>query len=272
MNLTALDWLIGICLILFIFLGYRKGFVQQLFDLLGSIFALVMGFFFYQRLGRYLVATFHCSVPLGNILGFVLIVAGIGVTVSCIGRYWQAAEKGEPIVFLDGLFGGIFGGLKAAVVWIILLLILAALPWQGIQKALEASTFADDLLRLAPYFYVFQDRSLPAELPRLVVSPEGLQLRKVQSNQLEGSTCIACGAKVHYRGLVRQGLSSYPQAVCPHCGRMSDGCLTFEGYHMIRGICPYEQLGSMGVTDCKVWPNPEPTTIKGRCPVCGRTQ
>lgn len=270
--MTWVDWLIGGVFAFFIFQGYRKGFVQQLFDLLGGVLALVLAFYFYARIGNYLESILHFSAALCQIIGFILLVVAIGGAVSFIGKHWRAVQKNEPITLIDSGVGALFGGFKAAVILIIVLLCLMALPWDLLHSPVETSSFANDLLRLAPLFYVVQDNSLPQDMPRLVVSPEGLQLRKLNGRELAGAICIACGHKVEYRGLVRAGLSSYPQTYCPNCHRVSDGCLTFEGYHMINGTCPYERFGSLGVVDCKVWPNPEPTTVKGKCPVCGRTQ
>lgn len=270
--MTLVDWIIGGVFFFFIFRGYRKGFVQQIFDLLGSIVALMIGFYFYQKAGAYLALNLHFSVPLANMLGFILIVVGISGSVSLIGKHWHSNNKEEPVALLDGGLGALLGGVKAAVILIIVLLIIVALPWGVLHGPVEVSSFANDLLRLAPYFYLLQDSSLPPDLPRLVVSPEGLQLRGIKDQDLAGATCIACGAKVQFRGFVKQGLAYYPQTYCPKCHRTSDGCLTFEGYHALNGVCPYEKLGTQGVIDCKVWPNLEPTTVKGKCPVCGRTQ
>jgi uncharacterized membrane protein required for colicin V production len=270
--LNWVDWLIGGCFFWLIFRGYCKGFVEQLFELLGSVCALVLGFYFYQKAGSYLASNIHLSTPLANMIGFILIVVGISGTVGFIGRHWHEMNKNEPVALIDGALGAVLGAFKAAVIIIMLLLIAIALPWNYFHSPIEASSFAGDLMRLAPYFYIIQDRSLPPDIPRLVVSPEGLQLRGMKEQNLEGATCIACGAKVHYLGYVKEGLSYYPQVYCPKCHRVSDGCLTFEGYHAIYGVCPYERLGTMGVIDCKVWPNLKPTSVHGKCPVCGRTQ
>ncbi len=266
------DWLIGGCFLWMIFRGYCKGFVEQLFGLLGSVCALILGFYFYQKAGSYIASNIHLSTPLANMIGFILIVVGISGTVAYIGKYWHEMHKNEPVALIDGALGAVLGAFKAAVILIMILLMIIALPWNFFRAPLETSTFAGDLLRLAPYFYLLQDRSLPADIPRLVVSPEGLQLRAMREQKLEGATCLACGGKVRYLGFVKAGLSYYPQTYCPKCHRTSDGCLTFEGYHAIYGVCPYERLGTMGVIACKVWPNLKPTSVHGKCPVCGRTQ
>jgi membrane protein required for colicin V production len=270
--LTWLDWFIGAVFGLFIFLGYRKGFVRQFFDLLGSVVSLLLAFYFYPQFGKYLAGLFHCSVPFANIIGFILIVIIISGTVSFIGKYWHKKNEDEPVALVDGLMGALLGGVKAAVILLILLVLVVALRNDNINKPIEESTFAKDLLRLEPVFYFVRDHSLPPDIPRIVVSPEGVRLRVFNERKLAGATCIACGTKVIYKGMVKQGLTPYPQTYCPKCHRISDGCLTFEGYHMLHGSCPYDKLGSIGEIDCKIWPNLEPTRVHGKCPVCGRTQ
>lgn len=270
--MTWLDWLIAGVFFFFIIRGYRRGFLQQFLDLLGSVAALVIAFYFYQRVGTYLAGLFRLSEPFANMLSFILIIVVLGGSVSFIGKRWRDHSKNEPVALFDSGMGAILGGLKAAVILIIVLLVLVSLPFSFFTEQIEASSFANDLLRLAPLFYVIQNQSLPSNLPRLVVSPEGLQMRKIAPVDLDQATCIACGSKVEYRGMIRKGLAVHSQTYCPKCHRTSDGCLTFEGYHATHGVCPYERLGAVGLTDCKIWPNPEPTTVNGKCKVCGRSQ
>lgn len=270
--MTWLDWLIGAIFGLFIFFGYRKGFVQQFFDLMGSVVALLLGFYFYPQLGKYLAGVFHCSIPLANIIGFILIVIIISGTVSFIGRRWHINNKDEPVALVDGLMGALLGGTKAAIVLFLILELFIAILGKTMKEPIETSTFAKDLLRLEPVVNFIQDRILPANFPRLLISTSGLSMGQFNTRKLSGAICVACGSRVIYKGMVKQGLTHYPQTYCPKCHRISDGCLTFEGYHMQNGVCPYEKLGSIGVTDCEVWPNLEPTGVHGKCPVCGRSQ
>ena len=237
-----LDWVIVAVFGYFIFKGFRKGFVQQIFDLLGSVVALVLAFYFYQKVGAGIADKFNFSVPFANIIGFIFIVVLLSGAVSFIGKRWRESHKKEPIAVFDGSLGAVFGGVKAAVILVVVLLTLLALPWDFIHSPIEASDFANDLLRVAPIFYTIQDRALPVNVPRMIISSEGLQWRSIDYQKLNGATCIACGGKVEYRGNVKQGFMQYPQVYCPKCKRISDGCLTFEGYHMLNGVCPYERL------------------------------
>jgi membrane protein required for colicin V production len=267
-----LDWIIIGVFVFFIFRGYHKGFIQQLFELAGSVIALLVAFIYYPRLGRVLAELIHFSETFTNILGFILIVTLISGAAGLIGRSWRARRQNEAGIFFDGGLGAVFGGAKAAIIMIMVLLVLLSFPGGFFAGQVGASTFSQDLLRLTPLFYQLQDRVLPRDFPRMVVSPEGLALRSGEYRQLETATCVNCGTQVEYRGLARQGLFSYPQYYCPKCHRTSDGCLTFEGYHLLKGKCPYEAFGRNTSYDCKIWPNSQPSKVRGRCPVCGRRE
>ena len=270
--MTWLDSIIAGVFFFMIIRGYRRGFFQQFLDLLGSVVALVIAFYSYQRVGSVLAGYLSLSEPFANMLAFILIIVLLSGSVGFIGKRWRDSNKVKPVALFDSGLGALLGGLKAAIILIIILLVLVSLPFEFCIEQIEASSFANDLLRLAPLFSVIQNRSLPSNLPRLIVSPDGLQVGKNVSGKLDQATCIACGTKVEYRGMIRKGLTLHPQYYCPKCRRTSDGCLTFEGYHAAYGVCPYERLGAVGLTDCKIWPNPEPTTVIGTCPVCGRSQ
>lgn len=270
--MTWIDWLIIAVFGLLIFKGFRKGFVQQLFDLIGSIVALILAFRFNQSLGLVLSMKLGLSEPLANMISFILIVVIIGGLVSIIGRIWHRSHKTEPIAVIDGSLGAVFGAVKAALIMMVVLLLLLAIPWDFIQEPIKNSDFANDLLRLTPVFLKLQNLTLPADFPRMVISANGVKWLNLDYSRLGVATCFACGGKVKYNGLVKAGLLHYPQTICMKCGRVSDGCLTFEGYHMLHQCCPYEKIGVMGTTDCKIWTNPEPAKVKGKCPVCGRTR
>lgn len=270
--MTWMDWVIASIFGYFMFKGFRKGLVEQLFELFASVIALIFACYFYRNLGAALSAQLHFSITFANIIGFILLVVLLSGCVTFIGKRWHASRKNEPIAIFDGGFGALFGGAKAALIVMIGLLILMALPWEFIHGPIESSEFANDILRLTTVLSVLQDKSIPADFPRMIISSEGLKWRSIDYEKLKSASCLACGSKTEYRGLVKVGLLYYPQVACPKCHRVSDGCLTFEGYHMIYRECPYERLGSLGTTDCKIWPNVSPATVKGKCPVCGRTQ
>jgi membrane protein required for colicin V production len=134
-----MDWVIASIFGYFIFKGFRKGFVEQLFELLASVFSFIFACYFYRSLGAILSAQLHFSNALANIIGFILIVILLSGGVAFIGKRWHASRKNEPIAVFDGGFGALFGGAKAALIIMIGLLILLALPWEFIHGPIESS-------------------------------------------------------------------------------------------------------------------------------------
>lgn len=267
-----LDWVIVIIFAVLVFLGFRKGFVQQFFDLLGSVVALVTAFCLYRKFGDFLSNRFSLSMPTGNVLAFILIMIVIGGSVAFIGSRWRNSNKAKTIAIADSFLGALVGGIKAIILIMLILLSLLTVKWDFVQTPIEDSQLAEDVLRLMPFFVQLQENALPSEMPKVIISPDGVKWRNFDYEKLGLATCFACGSKVEYRGLVRSGLLEYPQVVCRKCHRVSDGCLTFEGYHMLYQTCPYEKFGAEGLTDCKVWSNPEMSGVHGRCTVCRRTK
>jgi len=94
---------------------------------------------------------------------------------------------------------------------------------------------------------------------------------RINFRKLDGATCVECGAKVEFRGYKRlKGTIVVPLFVCPECGRTSDGCQTFEGFHRMYRRCPYEMVVRGIPLDCGVWPNDQSIVPETECPVCGR--
>ena len=96
---------------------------------------------------------------------------------------------------------------------------------------------------------------------------------RVNYLKLDGSMCIECRTAVKFQGYrMKVGVSFSPRFECPTCGRTSDGCQTFEGFHRMYGLCPIQIARGRIAIDCGVWPNDRPVQPKGRCPVCGRIE
>ncbi|HHT48050.1 MAG TPA: CvpA family protein [Firmicutes bacterium] len=271
LDLVFLDWAIIITLLIFTYRGFRHGFVQQFLSIIGSVVAVIAAFYFYGKLGMILAAWLRISENLAGILGFILIVIIISAAVGLSGKKWKKATDNSSISTLDGIFGALFGALKVLIVWVLILLLLSSLPWDFIQTPLLESTLARDVLKLAPCFYFLQEKALPADVPRLYLTPEGLQFRKLRYEDLDGSTCIACGGEVRYLGPAKQGLFYFPLFQCSVCERRSDGCQTFEGFHLYYGRCPWEARTFPDGTKCEIWSDQPPVYPARICPVCGQS-
>ena len=272
MKLAFIDWAIIITLLIFIYRGFKSGFVLQIFGLLGSVLALILAFNFYAPLGKLLAEWLKISENLGGIFGFILIMIGISAISAILSKKWKNVTDNSSISIIDGLAGALFSALKVLIVWVMILLLLSSIQFDFIQKPLLDSTLAGDVLKLAPFFHFIQDRALPANVPRLFLTPEGVQIRKIKYEDLDGSTCLACGGEVSYKGLVRKGLFYFTLFECTVCHRQSDGCQTYEGYHLFYRRCPWDGKTPISGSNCEIWVNPVLAFPTHTCPVCGKNQ
>lgn len=266
------DLAVLIFLGVFVFIGYRRGLVSQLFGLAGLVLALVAAFSYFGPLGEFLNRLLPLGPELSGILGFIAIVATVNALFALAGNRWRAATKSTTLNAIDAAGGAVFGGLKALFILVIVIVILVSLPIPALRQRVEEGPLAAQILRAAPVFYILQERSLPPNVPRLLITSQGVQLRRINFAELDGATCLACRKKVKYFGFARKGLLSYPRFVCQNtkCGLASDGCLTYQGYHLIYSQCPLIRANRGETLNCNVWPSPRPIAPAGPCPVCGQ--
>lgn len=255
---------------IWIFRGYRRGLLSQLLGLAGVVIALVAAFSYFSQVGGALDALLPIGPDLAGIIAFILIVVVINGLFAYAGRKWQKAEKSAALSLTDAVGGAILGGLKALFILVIVTVVLVSLPIPALRSKVEEGPVTAQILRVAPVLYIIQERSLPPDVPRLLITAQGVQLRRINFADLDGAVCLACGKKVKYEGFVRRGLLSYPRFTCQGCGQASDGCLTYQGYHLIYHRCPLDLANRGENLNCTVWPSAQPVTPSGPCPVCGQ--
>ncbi len=266
-----LDILILLFLGIYLIAGYRRGFMGQLFGMAGIVLALVLAFSFFGPVGMVLSRLFPVGPEIGGVIGFVLIVVTVTGLFAYAAVKWRKLEKSTAVSQADSIAGAFFGGLKALLILVVVTVILILLPIPPLRAQVEDSPLAVLILRTVPVVNLLQEKSLPVKVPRLLVTNQGIRLVRLDMSSLDGATCLACRQKVNYTGMVRKGLFCYDRFVCtnPKCGLVSDGCLTFEGYHMLKGECPLKKANQGEGINCEVWPNAKTAFPHGPCPVCG---
>ena len=179
-------------------------------------------------------------------------------------------------------FGAAFGVFFAA----ILLMSSGLLPGAG--EPVKTSRLASAIASVVPRLHENLE-SVGIPLPKLVQLPtdyrdelrgvnpstalgvnQGRQFLRVNFTRLDGAMCINCRTPTVFEGYqFSHGTLMSPRFRCPKCGRTSDGCQTFEGFHAIYGACPAE-LAKEGLQfDCGVWTNGWWVVPHGKCRVCG---
>jgi membrane protein required for colicin V production len=257
--------------------GARRGMIAAAGDILSLLLGLIIGSLAYPPVAAALQAVFGLGDAVAGALGFIVLavltvfLAGWGSSLLA-----QRFRLSKPANRLGGAgFGGFFGILLAAV------LVLASGILPGAARPVSASALGPRITALVPRLHENMD-AIGVPLPKLVYLPtdyrdevlglnRGLQFLQINFSRLDGATCIHCRSPVQFTGYhFSRGTLISPRFHCPNCGRTSDGCQTFEGFHAIYGACPVP-LAQEGLRfDCGVWTNRWWTVPHGPCPVCGK--
>lgn len=214
----------------------------------------------------------HLSIA-GYILVFLFFVFFLSETPYHLAKSFF--RKGETIA--GKLTGGFLG---------LFLFFLLAGALSLLVPPKENAVLAGLAERTMPQLLILAEK-LNIDPPKLLFHPstfegewskEGLwegrieyRFEKLPFSKLDGSTCIACDGKVKFLGYLRKDKNPLvPKFQCTQCGRTSDGCQTFEGFHKIYGICPVDEALKGTQLDCGTWTNGIWVVPKGKCPVCGK--
>jgi len=267
-----IDGLIVLIIGLGVYAEMRRGLFFALFDVLRLAAAIVLGFAAYSAFHR----LFH-SYAAGLIaLGVAALTA---VMVVPIVLKLLKADPAWGRTFVGRLGAGLIG-IAIGFVTVSAFLQVIGRAGRG-REAVPRSTLAQPFIDAASVLYYVADAfnlDFPVLNTRAIrFEYEGHEgepalVERVNYSRLNGAVCIECGARVHFDGYFnRIGASISPRFTCPNCGRTSDGCQTFAGFHRMYGLCPCDVSQALGPIDCGVWPNDRPVYPRGVCPVCGRS-
>ena len=258
--------------------GARRGLISSAGDIITLILSLIVGSLAYPLAAAPIRYIFSLSPAVAGPLAFVIVAAVTAVAAgwgfSHLAVNFELARTSSRIGGAG--FGVAFGIFLAAV----LVMGSGALP--GLADPVAHSALAPSITALVPRLHENME-SIGLPLPKLVQLPtdyrdelrgvnQGLQFLRINFMALDGATCIHCRSPVICEGYVfSRGTLMSPRFRCPNCGRTSDGCQTFEGFHAIYGECPVTLAREGLQFDCGVWTNKWWTVPHGPCPVCGRT-
>ena len=257
--------------------GARRGLINSAGDVIALVVGLAVGSLLYPV----------AAVPMGWFLGRGSPVAGVlGFIIVAVGTVWllswgfaHLAERFEPSPSMSRAGGAAFGGVLGVVLAAVVVLASGLLP--GAAEPVRKSALGPRITVFVPRLHENLE-SIGLPLPKLVQLPrtyqeelsgmrQGLQFLRINFSRLDGAMCIHCRQPTRFLGyqFVRGTLMT-PKYQCPECGRTSDGCQTFEGFHTIYNQCPVDVAREGVEFDCGVWTNGWYTVPHGPCPVCGK--
>jgi hypothetical protein len=254
-----------------IFAEVRRGLFFALFDIFRIVAGVVAGFAAYALFHRLFHSYTAGFIALGIAALAVVMLAPATFRLLGLDPAWGKTVWGRAAA---GIVGFAIGLLIAAV----FVPVIGRGGWG--REAVRHSTLARPFVQTAPALYYISD-ALNLDFPMLNArairfedegrAEQAALVERINYSRLNGSTCIECRARVHFDGYhQRIGVSVSPKFTCLQCGRTSDGCQTFEGFHKMYGRCPVDVSAALGPIDCGVWPNDRPVYPKGVCPIDGK--
>lgn len=257
--------------------GARRGIICSAGDVIGLAAGLVVGSLAYPIGAVPMTWFLGKGSPVAGALGFILVAIGSAWLLGW--GFGRLAEQFEPPPSIGRVGGAFFGGALGILLAAVILLASGILP--GSREQVSQSALGPRIIVFVPRLHENMER-IGIPLPKLVQLPtdyreelsgvrQGLQFLRINFTRLDGAMCIHCRTPVQFVGYqFVNGTLMSPKFVCPKCGRTSDGCQTFEGFHAIYTECPVD-LAREGVEfDCGVWTNGWFTVPHGKCPVCGK--
>jgi membrane protein required for colicin V production len=148
--LSKVDIILIIILIVGAFAGYKKGFLSELFTLLGIILGVLAGF---KLMGAaMLMLDEHYDIN-ENVLpyaafGVVFLIVVIGVTL--LGRVFKSSLEKTVLGSVDKLFGGLLGILKTAFMLSVMIWVLTSLNVYAPSSYTEDAWLYPTVARFAP--------------------------------------------------------------------------------------------------------------------------
>ncbi|MEP6715582.1 MAG: CvpA family protein [Terriglobia bacterium] len=142
-------------------MSFRKGFSREIIGLAASLFALVLGMWFYGLAGSFF-EPWVSSPRVAHLLGFFAVVIGVLLAGSLVAAIVGRFIRTIGLSFFDRLLGGVFGLLRGMLVAIAILTAVTAFGSETSSPALLHSRIAPFVLEASRYFVAMA----PADLKR----------------------------------------------------------------------------------------------------------
>jgi uncharacterized membrane protein required for colicin V production len=144
--------ILAIVLLGFAVRGLRRGFLRELFSLVGLFLGLWIACLKFVPLGEWVQQRYALAEPLPFHIAFLAIFLSVAGGVGLMGYCLHRLAKGLLMGWLDAVIGLGFGSVKGVVILTVLLFLVVQLPLTGSLKTqLRTSTVVGYLERFNPF-------------------------------------------------------------------------------------------------------------------------
>jgi len=136
--------------------GLFKGFLNQVFGLLGLILALIFATKFMSNMAELVDKFLNIPPALTTLLGYLIIFVGTIFAFQLLNHVLQKVVKVSFLSWVDKTGGGVLGFVKGGVIISLLLLLISIIPFSGSMiPGAKESTFYDPAKNFAPKVFNF---------------------------------------------------------------------------------------------------------------------
>lgn len=160
--MNAFDIVILACLLFFLIVGFAKGFIRELFDLLSLLAAFLVAVNQMSTLVSLLGRALNWPTSVLTVISFVILFAVCYVVVMLAGRVLSKLVRVIFLGWLDRLGGSVFGLFKGILLVSILTYLFALIPWPtAVFKVYDHSKLVPPFASVAPCIFNGCSRILP---------------------------------------------------------------------------------------------------------------
>ncbi|HHY14846.1 MAG TPA: CvpA family protein [Firmicutes bacterium] len=146
--------------------GYKKGFVREVFSLVGAVLAIVVAIHGYSTVAMILTDNYSLTPGQAQLIAFAALALGITLLAVFLGYLWSKAISYTPFSVLDHLCGAAFGAAKVGVVVLVLLIVFNAMGIGFIDEVLKESVVMQRVGTLVPFVFEYLEQYWPADWAR----------------------------------------------------------------------------------------------------------
>ncbi len=157
--MNMVDLIILLCIVFYVVLGFRDGFLRKLFGILGFLGGLILATKFMGPLSDYVKGWLDFSDEASLIIAFGCIFVLTIIIVNLFYR-WFGQSSGESMKVWSRLAGGMLGALQG-IVMASLVMVMVKMVGYPADEEKEDSMFYADTYPVAPRIFDYSTKWMP---------------------------------------------------------------------------------------------------------------
>lgn len=141
MSFAVIDFIFAIIVVITLIGGFARGFVENVLNKLGWIFAVILSAMFYEQMAFKLKA-YISNDFLSKLAGFFIIFAIVFLVIMILKVILSKLFSGTILGGLDKALGGLFGVVEGIAISFIIIFLLELQPIFDVSPLLRGSFFA----------------------------------------------------------------------------------------------------------------------------------